>query len=279
MPLQLAPAATLHDPVHCAEHVPPENFPVHCAVHDPLAFALHVPEHVPWQTPAALVVPLHVPVQVPPHEPLKPAVQPASHDPVHVGAVHVPVHSPEHDTAAVAVQDPEHVPLHAKLGAVTSHWALHDPLQVAPMVPVHVAGVTAQLACASHCASTLALASQFWTAVTETVTPALTSDWMYVDRTLHAACAVVWVVSRPSEPLISLQVVTHCAWRFVAALFRSVSACVHARMAAWASDADALSPLHPSAAACACWAALHPFAAAASAGSATAITIARLNVL
>jgi hypothetical protein len=279
VPLQLAPAATLHEPVHCPVHVPPENFPVHCAVHDPLAFALQEPEHVPWQTPLEFVLPLHVPLQVPPHVPLKPAVQPTSHEPVHVGALQLPEHWPEHDTAADAVHSPEHVPLHAKLGAVTLHWALHEPLHTAPIVPVHVAGVTWQFACASHCAWTLALAWQFGTTVTEMLTFAARSALMYVWSTLHAACAVVCVVSRLSAPLISLQVFNHVVWRFVAAVFRSLSAVTHARMSAWAPDAEALRPLQPSAAACALAAALHPFVNAARAGSANAATVAYLKLV
>ena len=102
---------------------------------------------------------------------------------------------------------------------------------------------------------------------------------MYVESTLHAALADVCVVSRLSAAFISLHVDSHFASRAVAAVPRLVSAVCQAMIVAWALDAVALSPLHPAAACWADWAALHPFAATASAGRAAAITNARLNVL
>jgi hypothetical protein len=259
--------------------------PVHAAEHDPLAFAEQVPEHVPAQAAfVTWVVPLlalQLPVQLPPHEPEKLALQPASHVPDHVGAVHVPEHVPLHCTAADAVHEPWHEPVQLALGAVTSHSALQEPLQPTSIVPpVHVAGVTVQFACASHEAWTLALAVQEPGATTsEIVTPAARSALMYVDRTPHALPASVCVVSRPSAPFISLQVASHFASRFVAAVPRSLSAVCHARMVACALDADALSPLQPAAACWADWAALQPLDNTARAASANAATVAYLKLL
>jgi hypothetical protein len=179
------------------------------------------------------------------------------------------------------VHEPWHEPEHVALGAVTSHSALQEPLHPTSIVPpVHVAGVTVQFACASHEASTLALAVQEPGATTsETVTPAARSAWMYVESTPHALLASVCVVSRPSAPFISLQVASHFASRFVAAVPRLVSAVCQARMVAWALDADALSPLQPSAACWADWAALQPLVNAARAASANAPTVAYLKLV
>jgi hypothetical protein len=275
VPLQLAPPLTLHLPVQLPVQLPPEKLPVHFAEHDPLALASHVPVQVPAHAaPVTCVVPLlalQLPVQLPPHEPLKLALQPASHVPDHVGASHEPVHVPEHCTAADALHSPSQVPLHATLGAVTSHSALQLPLQPTSIVPpVQVAGVTVQLAAASHEASTLALAVHEPGATTsETVTPAARSALMYVSSTAHALPASVCVVSRPRAPFISLHVESHFASSVVAAVPRLLRAVCHARMVAWALDAVALSPLHPSAACWADWAALHPLVNAARAGKTT----------
>jgi hypothetical protein len=134
-------------------HVPPEKFPVHIAMQEPEALASHVPTHLPMQAAPLTEFPSHVPMQLPPQEPVNIAEHPASHEPVHIGAVQVPVHSPLHCTAALAVQEPLHVPMQAKLGAVTSHWALQVPMHATSTSPPVQLAMTSQFALAWHSAS------------------------------------------------------------------------------------------------------------------------------
>jgi hypothetical protein len=101
-----------------------------------------------------MLEPSHVPVHMPPQVPENIAVQPASHEPVHDGAVQVPEHSPVQLTFTVAVHEPWHVPVHMALGAVTSHAPLQVPLHPTTTSP------PMQFAAAEHFALAVQLASQ-----------------------------------------------------------------------------------------------------------------------
>jgi hypothetical protein len=222
MPVQLAPAWTLQLPVHIPMHWPPVNMPVHAAEQLPLACASHVPSHLPLQVVPEADEPSHIPVHLPPHDPLKLAVQPAAHVPVHIGASQLPEHSPMHWTAAVAVHDPLHVPMQAKLGAVTSQVASHEPLQPTTTSPPVQLALTSQLALAVQLASQVPWTMRSaWHWGGWSVSVIESDDFsaaMYVLRTLHASLAVVFVVSRLRSALISLQTLSHWACVFAAAV-------------------------------------------------------------
>src|SRR5215472_13535535 len=245
------------------------------AMHEPFACALHVPWHLPLQLPMAVpmaAAPSHMPWQLPPQTPLKFAVQPASHVPVHIGAVQDPVQLPLHITAAVAVHSPLQLPMHATLGPCTSQAALQVPLHPTSTEPPVQFAVTSQFAFASHDPSQLAwaltLAEQLNTTLRLSVAPAARSALMCVLRTVHASDAVVFDVSSPRSPLIPLQMASHCASTPAAALLRPSTAPWNAKTVAWALLVAALRPLHPWAAPCTELAALHPFVATATAMSA-----------
>ena len=51
VPLHIAEACAVQEPVHMPMHWPPLNLPMHWAEQLPVAFAEHVPTHLPLQVP------------------------------------------------------------------------------------------------------------------------------------------------------------------------------------------------------------------------------------